>query len=306
MDISLIIPTYNRYKILSKNLNLLMSFKTTLKVEYLVIDDGSSREELARLRLWVKQFKNIKLFCQKHKGPAAARNWGIREAQGDVLVFINDDTIVDRLFLKKHFDYHQNSDKLNMGLIGPFVESPSVVSTPLMKWLVNKSNLHFGYGNVNSNIVPWYYFWTCNISVKKDFLVKNKLYFDESFQVAAWEDVEFGYRAANAGLEIHIDRKLKAYHDHFFQLNDVMARFYVHGRGMYHLIGKLPEKYLPMLAKRKYRLLARLILMVSLYPYLIKLVLKLIDLGKHPNNWLLQYLIVGEKIKGWDFEKNRL
>jgi len=193
MEISIIIPTYNRAKLLVRNLKNIYAKKYPFSLETIVIDDGSAEDDLAEIRKSIRSLPGIELLSIPHQGPGAARNLGIRKAIGDVLVFINDDTVVDSDFLIKHYNFHKKNREFDVGLVGPFVESLSVVTTPLMKWLTDKSELHFDYDKAISGIAPWYYFWTCNASLKRSFLMNNKLYFDESFPGAAWEDVEFSY-----------------------------------------------------------------------------------------------------------------
>lgn len=244
------------------------------------------------------------LIVDGSRGPAKARNEGIAKSLGKYLLFVNDDTIINNEYIKTHLTFHKRHPDINMAVCGPFVTDPRIANTPIMKWLDLKSGLHFIYKK-NSGRMPWYYFWTGNISVKKDFIVKNKLFFDESFSTAAWEDVEFGYRAEKCGLKIYCDKNLLAYHYHGLDLNGVLVRFFSHGRGLFRIATKLPHRHLPMLAKKFYRLMARIGLLVSFYPYNKHFLIKIFDLENNPINLVMQYLVVGEKITGFDFESKQ-
>ncbi|HPJ17004.1 MAG TPA: glycosyltransferase [Candidatus Woesebacteria bacterium] len=300
-EISIIIPTYNRIDILIRNLDLLKRQLIKYCYEIIIIDDGSDEGYLKRLT----KIDNLILIKTNHGGPAAARNIGLKKAKGEIVLFINDDTIITKGFIDKHLDFHKKNKNENVAVIGPFIEPKELIDNSIMKWLVNDSNLHFKYQKAENNELPWYYFWTCNISVKKIFLIQNKLNFDEDFKVAAWEDIEFGYRAKNKNLKIYFDEKLKAYHWHHFNFEDLMKRFYSHGRGMFVISKKIPRKHLPMLAKIENRVIARIILEITFYRYTEKFLKRLVMGSKVNSNILLQYLIIGEKIKGWDYEKNK-
>jgi len=300
---SIIIPTYNRLDVIGDCLHRLEKQKYK-NFEVIIVDDGY--ENRNKLKFILQKLKlNIVYIKQNHAGSARARNLALKVAKGEILIFINDDSLVDTEFVDKHIKFHLKEKSINYALSGPFVVAKELSKTPIMKWLINDSNLHFVYKNTKDNIVPWNYFWTCNLSINKQFFLKNNLKFDETFSVAAWEDVEFGYRANKCGLIIKFDPGLVAYHWHSFNYESLMSRYYSHGRGLYFLSKKLPRKLRPYLARIEYRLVARIILFLTFSNILIKLINKLFDLDKYPSNFLLQYLIVAKKIEGWDFERRR-
>lgn len=303
--ISFIIPTYNRSKVLLKCLSLVEKQIDKQHDEVLIIDDGSTKAESSKVVKFIKNKKYYKYVYKKNEGPAIARNIAIQNANGSILIFINDDTLIKKRFVDHHFKFHQES-KVNEALIGRFSEYPKLVTTPIMKWLVWESNLHFPYRKSVPKILPWGYFITGNLSIKKEFLISNNLNFDSDFNVAAWEDIEFGYRAFKYGLEICFSDKVSVWHNHNFEYKDVLGRFFSHGRGLYTLSQKIPYETLPMLARKKYRLLARIILYLTIFPIMKYLIEKKLKIESHPNNLMLQYLIVGEKIRGWDYESDLL
>ncbi len=85
---SVIIPTYNRSRFLNLSLNSVTS-QTFPDYELLVIDDGSTDSTKKLLQ----NYKNSKLsyYYQKNKGPAAARNCGIKKAKGKFICFLDSD-----------------------------------------------------------------------------------------------------------------------------------------------------------------------------------------------------------------------
>jgi glycosyltransferase involved in cell wall biosynthesis len=303
--LSVIIPTQNRPDELIRAVDLLEKQLDKHDDEIIIVDDGSSNKNRLKNKSLTNVYKNIVLLYKNNSGPATARNMALNRSRGDVVIFINDDTLISDGFIEKHIEFHLNNRKRTEALVGPFIEYPKLIKTPIMRWLVIDSKMHFKYVETDNGLLPWYYFWTCNLSIKREFLTINKLFFDKSFPVAAWEDVEFGYRAKKCGLNIHYDKSLIAWHNHSFNLDSLLSRFFSHGRGMYHLIGKLPEKDLPFLAKFRYRILAKIMLAVTIYPLLSIVLKNIIDIEKHPNTILLQYLIVGEKIRGWNYESKK-
>ena len=93
---SVIIPTYNRknYLKIAVESVLNQSFKD---FELIVVDDGSTDNTKQMLKKYIKQ-KLIKYHYQKNKGPASARNKGIKLAKGKIISFLDSD---DRFRMQK-------------------------------------------------------------------------------------------------------------------------------------------------------------------------------------------------------------
>lgn len=84
---SVILPTYNRSKQLSRALDSVLS-QTFTEYEILVIDDGSTDETPKVLQQYHDRVDCIR---QRNAGISAARNAGIRQARGAYLAFLDDD-----------------------------------------------------------------------------------------------------------------------------------------------------------------------------------------------------------------------
>ncbi len=101
---SLIIPTLGDRVSLERLLGSLESVEGILDSEILLVQNPPSR----RLESLPSQFPKLKIqILFSEKGVNRARNMGIRKAQGDYLVFLDDDCAIrDPLFLQKHLDAH--------------------------------------------------------------------------------------------------------------------------------------------------------------------------------------------------------
>jgi glycosyltransferase involved in cell wall biosynthesis len=100
--VSIIIPTYNRQRLLKKTLRSLFnqSFPKD-HYEIVIVDDGSTdeTEEMVKNLSLISPVK-IKYFKQENKGPGSARNKGASNADGDILIFCDSDIIYDPGYLK--------------------------------------------------------------------------------------------------------------------------------------------------------------------------------------------------------------
>lgn len=85
-NISAIIPTYNSISTISICIKTLL--KQSIKVEIIVVDDGSTDDTIEALKKFGSQ---ITLLTQLHHGPAIARNNGAKLSRGDILVFADSD-----------------------------------------------------------------------------------------------------------------------------------------------------------------------------------------------------------------------
>ncbi|GAX86871.1 conserved hypothetical protein [Lebetimonas natsushimae] len=102
-NISVIIPAYNEGRNLSKSV---LSFinQTVKPLEIIIVDDCSSDNTLNiayELKYKYSKF-NIKILKHnKNKGAGGARNTGLLEARGDIIVFAEADGEYSKLYLQK-------------------------------------------------------------------------------------------------------------------------------------------------------------------------------------------------------------
>ena len=225
MGLSVIISTCNREDILKKCLNALFE-QTYPKSSYeiIVVDDGSTdgTENIVK-EIIRKSPVKLRYFRQKNKGPAAARNIGIRNAKGKMILIIGDDIVSTPDLLKEHSIWHERYPDDNVAVLGYVTWSPEIEITPFMHWLENGGPQFSYYKLQNGYEVSWGNFWTCNISLKRQFLVDNGL-FDEDFPYAAYEDSELGYRLYKKGLKLLFNKSGIAYHYHYISLDDACQR----------------------------------------------------------------------------------
>lgn len=117
--VSVVIATFNRLAALERLLDdLARQSLPAHEFEVVVVDDGSripvrpalaSREDPYRLRA----------LAQANAGQAAARHRGILEAEGDVVVIVDDDMRVEPGFLEAHLAAHRAGHDVVLGVIAP-------------------------------------------------------------------------------------------------------------------------------------------------------------------------------------------
>ena len=104
MNISVIIPTYNRYEVLKRALNSVY-IQTYKPKEVIVVDDGSSDATSSI----IKEFPSVKYFYKKNGGVSSARNFGIKKATYDWIAFLDSDDQWHKDKLQEQMLFHQQN-----------------------------------------------------------------------------------------------------------------------------------------------------------------------------------------------------
>lgn len=202
-QLSIIIPTYNRKAVLLKALEGYNHQTAQAEIlEVLVVDDGSTDGTGTAVADFSRTSPlTIRYHPKQNGGQAAARNSGIRAAGGRILLFTDDDIIPRPTLVAEHTAWHRKYPANNFAILGKVVWSPELHPTPFMEWLGLGGAL-FGYGLLSPGREAGFsYLYTCNLSVKREFLMKNGL-FDETFRGYGYEDLELGSRLARKDFRI--------------------------------------------------------------------------------------------------------
>lgn len=104
--ISVVIPTYNHLSRLKLTLASIDIQKMDAdKFEVIIVNDGSTDGSAQYLKQRKTEW-NLRVVNQKNAGRAAARNRGALEAEGEIVLFCDDDCILSPDFIAAHY-YHQ-------------------------------------------------------------------------------------------------------------------------------------------------------------------------------------------------------
>lgn len=90
VKVSLIVPVYNVEKYLSDCMNSCIS-QTLYDIEILCVNDGSTDNSRAILEAFAAKDHRIRIIDKKNGGLSSARNAGMREAYGDIIMFLDSD-----------------------------------------------------------------------------------------------------------------------------------------------------------------------------------------------------------------------
>jgi GT2 family glycosyltransferase len=215
LEFSVVIPTFNRRRVLAEVLAALDTQEEAPPFEIVVVDDGSTDGTFE----WLGQRtagRPLRQLRQQNRGPAAARNRGVEVAAGARIAFLGDDTVPEGDWLARHAARHRQTttpaDGAGVAVLGYTAWHPRMRLTPFLRY-INEHGLQFGYALITDpERVPFNFFYTSNLSLAREWLLAEP--FDESFPDPAWEDIEASYRLERRGLRLVYEPRARLLHDH--------------------------------------------------------------------------------------------
>lgn len=217
MFVSIIIPTYNREQCLIDTINCLLDQKHN-SYEIIIIDQSDVISEEKRSLIKTNPDR-IRFFHINERGRSLAKNYGILQAKGDLILFCDDDILVEPEFLNTHVAIY-SKDKQIAAASCRLVEEgdPTIpVAVPLRTTsygkLVNKPySTSSGYvTSLNGG----------NMSFKREILEKIG-FFEEAFEGTSMvEEPDMAYRIVQQGYKLYFDTSITV--KHFPQINGNIA-----------------------------------------------------------------------------------
>ncbi|HRN69778.1 MAG TPA: glycosyltransferase [Candidatus Woesebacteria bacterium] len=201
INVSIIIPTYNRSKSILALLNSLDK-QITKEIEVLIIEQKYNFSKMYG-KFLSKHNAQFKYFYLKQQSLPAARNKGVENSNGDIILFLDDDVIVENSLVTNHLNNYR--DKNIGGIAGRVI-------TPGQKNDIN--NEHVGRISLIGNFSDGFSSKIrqevdtvigCNSSWRKK-LLQEIGGFDEKFTGnAIREDSDVSLRVKNLGYKIIFD-----------------------------------------------------------------------------------------------------
>ncbi len=184
--LSVVIPVYNGEECIIDTINRILngSFEN---LEILVVDDGSKDRSVELVRSIQKNDSRIKLYIKENGGVASSRNFGIENATGRYICFVDQDDFVKKDMYRKLIEKMEN-DESEIGICssGRWIEGKEIVHD------IQNDKLYSGDAIREKLLIPILFnsfdmpgidcsenhypqIWTCVF--EREFLLRNKIRF---------------------------------------------------------------------------------------------------------------------------------
>ncbi len=228
MQLSVVIPTHRRAKLLERALDHLQVQTVRDALEVIVVSDGHDDETTALFSRRQWEFRPRFLEIPKsHQG--VARNRGVELARGKCVLFSQDDVFLDPDACEWHLKCCEKT-----AILGFTTWDPELIVTPVMRWLED-SGWQFGYGKIVAYAgkelppeIQHRFTYTSHISLPT--AIAKAVPFREDVSLYGWEDIEWGLRLADKGVALVYEPRAKAVHHHPMTPQQSLKRMETLGR----------------------------------------------------------------------------
>ena len=246
---SIVMPSHNRQAQLDRALSHLakQTYPADL-IEVVVVLDGCTDGSARMLEAKRASFPfRLQVLEQSQGGPARARNTGVRAAQSEYILFVDDDVMATPELVMEHYRTHEAYP--NTVVIGTMSRPTDHVRPIWVRWeeyILEQQYHDLLQGRYQTSPRQFY---TGNGSLKREWIIEAGL-FDESFK--RYEDVELAFRLERLNLGFKFNPAATGYHyaSRSYQSWTQMHYLYGHyavklarGKGLAELIDSHLEEF---------------------------------------------------------------
>jgi GT2 family glycosyltransferase len=209
VKVSAIIPTYNRSAILRRTLKSVFELDP-LPHELLIVDQSDVPDpELGAVLRNAPRFLKVRYILQRPPNAQAARNRAAVESTGDILLFLDDDILVEEDLVSAHLRNYLDPD---IGAVGGYFLEPGETPTadlPPVYFRKHTGWIYLPHGytkRFESGLLP-----SCNGSIRRDVLIRAGG-FDENYIRTLLDDTDLSCRLRRQGVRIIHDPDARGFH----------------------------------------------------------------------------------------------
>lgn len=216
--VSIVVPTFRRPEALRATLAALLALDyNRSRYELIVVDDAADDRTRDVVRSLQVRDVDVTVESQDRRGAATARNRGARAAAGELLLFCDDDILVERDHLVRHcLTRERYADPL---VNGTWEFEPSVLAalrrTPFGRYRIELEQEFQAEASgepLTGGIMRMAMLGSWDLVLGRE-LFWQLGGFNEGFPVAGAEDQDFSLRARAAGCPLLLDTAIRCLHN---------------------------------------------------------------------------------------------
>lgn len=283
---TLIISTYNKMNRLRLTLDTLKRLFLRKPLQLIIIDDGSTDDTwdlLCEFSNNIRSTSHLKILImhQENAGRSIARNNAALKADGDLLIFSDDDLLLDPMFVENHINFHNknlccvvhgrifdlpylkffpdpqcavliNGSTAGVALRRKVLTSKMLNESSFQSYL--KENTKLGKfekdicdlletTNINESDIRWISCTGGNLSVKRKLFFNSGTFDANLGKLWGCEDLELGYRLYLHGAQFLSCPTAINYHMNHFRDN----AFEEHDKSFHYFSNKYNDKTIGLL-----------------------------------------------------------
>ncbi|GAB6168249.1 hypothetical protein JCM1393_07090 [Clostridium carnis] len=239
--VSVIIPIYNVEAYIEESLKSVCE-QNFNDFEIIIVNDGTKDASMEIIDEILKTYDGAyKIINQNNLGLPAARNAGIREAEGEFICFIDSDDIISKNFLKNQYEYIIEN-KLDVCFCD--FEETKIENRYGINKKTYKNEVIEIKDLLKGALIRKYKIHCCTLLIRRAFLENNSLYFNEELKYG--EDVQFMWRLFPILTQIgHINSKDYKYliRSNSLMTNQNINKVLILQKEMNRILSKLKKVY---------------------------------------------------------------
>lgn len=239
--VSVVINTYCKAATLERALEALRRQEGIAPdaFEVVVRDDGSTDDTWARLQATAPSWGGRLRFSRgANAGVSEARNIGIREARGRLVIILADDIVANPRLVAQHLERHARESWGRCAVAG-MVRWPPELERDLFRHWLDNGGPQFAYPRINGReAIGPRFFYACNVSARRDLFLEHP--FDPAIRYG-YEDVELAVRLEKSGVRLLYHPEAWGFHEHPRTFEEFRQRQYRCGQSLYAALRNHPE-----------------------------------------------------------------
>ncbi|MGA2465064.1 MAG: glycosyltransferase [Thermodesulfobacteriota bacterium] len=225
--ISIVLITFNNLEYTKSCVESIFTYSRYPNFQLILVDNHSQDGTIEYLKELQSRKLNVQfIFNEENKGFAGGNNLGLKVAEGEYIVLLNNDTVVTKDWLYVLMSILQKNPRL--GMIGPVsntvwnvqkIRSDYHTVDEMHKWAeYYTSQQQYDYRAVN--MLGFF----C-LMIKREVIEKVGL-LDENYGVGMFEDDDFCRRAREAGYELGYTKRVFIHHKGSASFGNLSSREY--------------------------------------------------------------------------------